>query len=109
MRTWLMVPVAAALVACSGSGAGGGSTPADLAATACEAELERRLEGKLYELDKAALVASIKDAESGTRMLTAKVIIEPGLTSQVEQIMECKVRFAEGKETPDIVGFGFNW
>lgn len=108
MRTWLVVPVAAALVACSGSGAGSG-TPADLAASACDAELQRRLEGKLYELDKAALAASIKDDESGTKMLTAKVVIEPGLTSQVEQIIECKVRFAEGKEMPDIVGFGFNW
>jgi hypothetical protein len=108
MRTWLMVPVTAALVACSGSGEGG-SSPADLAASACDAELKLRLEGKLYELDKAALAASMKEADAGTKMLTAKVVIEPGLTSQVEQIMECKVRFEQGKDTPDIVGFGFNW
>ena len=108
MRTWLMVPVTAALVACGGSGAGAG-TPGELAAAACDAEMTRRMEGKLYELDKAALAASMKDAPNNTKMLSAPVVIEPGLTSEVKQIMECTVRFAEGKPTPDIVGFGFNW
>ena len=28
---------------------------------------------------------------------------------EVKQIMECTVRFADGKAVPDIVGFGFNW
>ncbi len=109
MRTWLMVPMTAALVACSGSGDGGGGTPGELAAAACETELATRLDGKLYELDKAALAASMKDGVEGTKMLTTKVVIEPGLTSEVTQIIECTVRFAEGKPTPDIVGFGFNW
>jgi hypothetical protein len=109
MRTWLMVPVTAALVACGGSGGGGSGSPADLAATACDEEMTRRMEGKLYELDKVALAASMKDAPDATKILTAPVVVEPGLTSEVKQIVECRVRFAEGKPAPDIVGFGFNW
>ena len=108
MRTWLMVPVTAALVACGGSGKGP-STPADLAAAACDAEMTTRMDGKLYELDKTVLAASMKDAANGTKVLSAPVVIEPGLTSEAKQIIECTVRFAEGKPSPDIVGFGFNW
>lgn len=108
MRSWLVVPMTAALVACGGSDVAP-SSPADQAAAACDAEMTRRMEGKLYQLDKVALAASMKDAPDATKMLTAPVVIEPGLTSEVKQIIECRVRFAEGKPTPDIVGFGFNW
>jgi hypothetical protein len=109
MRTWLVVAMAAAVGACGGSGGDAADTPEALAATACKAELERRLDGKLYEMDSAALAASMTDAGNGTKKLTANVTTEPGLTSEAKQIMECTVRFAEGKPTPDIVGFGFNW
>ena len=108
MRTWLLVPVTAALVACGGSGETAG-TPAELAAEACDAEMKRRMDGKLYELDKVVLAASIKEAANGSKTLSAPVVIEPGLTSEARQIVECKVRFAQGKALPDIVGFGFNW
>ena len=106
MRIWVVVAMVAAVAAC---GDAGDDTPGGLAAKACEAELKTRLDGKLYELDLAALAASMKDGGNGTKMLSVPVVIEPGLTSEAKQIMECTVRFAEGKPTPDIVGFGFNW
>lgn len=109
MRIWVVVTLAAAMTACGGTSEGGGDTPEGQAATACKAELERRLEGKLYELDMAALAASMQDAGNGTKKLSAPVTTEPGLTSEAKQIMECTVRFADGKAAPDIVGFGFNW
>jgi hypothetical protein len=108
MRSWVVVAMAATIAACGGSG-GTDDSPGGLAAQACKAELERRLEGKLYEMDLAALAASMKDAGNGTKMLSVPVVTEPGLTSEARQVMECTVRFAEGKTTPDIVGFGFNW
>ena len=109
MRTWVVAAMAATLAACGGEGQSADDSPAGRAADACRVELERRLEGKLYEMDLAVLAASMKDGGNGTRMLTAPVTTEPGLTSEVKQIMECTVRFADGKATPDIVGFGFNW
>jgi hypothetical protein len=110
MRSWLVVTMTVALAACGGeSSSGGGGSPNDLAAEACKAAAESRLEGKLYELDLAALAASMKDAPNGEKFLTAPIVIEPGLTSEVKQIVECSVRFSEGKPTPDVVGFGFNW
>lgn len=108
MRNWMVVPVSLAMVACGGEG-GAGDTPNDLAAQACRAAAESRLGGKLYELDLAALGASMRDAPNGEKFLTAPIVIEPGLTSEVKQIVECTVRFSEGKPAPDVVGFVFNW
>jgi hypothetical protein len=108
MRIWVVVLVAAAVTAC-GQKESVDDSPEGRAAAACEAELKRRLGDKLYELDTAALAASMQDAGNGAKKLAAPVTTEPGLTSEAKQIMECTVRFAEGKEMPDIVGFGFNW
>jgi hypothetical protein len=109
MRNWLVVPAIVVLAACGGGEAGGGDSPNDLAARACEDAAKSRLEGKLYTLDVAALGASMKDAPNGEHFLTAPIVIEPGLTSEVQQIVECTVRFSEGKPAPDVVGFVFNW
>jgi hypothetical protein len=51
----------------------------------------------------------MRDAPNGEKFLTAPIVIEPGLTSEVKQIVECTVRFSEGKPAPDVVGFVFNW
>jgi len=108
MRTWLVISLAAALAGCGGGEAGGG-TPNDLAAKACVDAAKSRLGAKLYELDVAALAASMKDAPNGEKFLTAPIVIEPGLTSEVKQIVECTVRFSDAKPEPDVVGFIFNW
>lgn len=111
MRNWLvMAPAALVLAACGGdeAGAGGGSRN-DLAAQACKAATESRLDGKLYEMDIKALAASMRDAPNGEHFLTAPITIEPGLTSEVKQVVECTVRFTDAKPQPDVVGFLFNW
>lgn len=109
MRTWVVITLAAALSACGGGGEAAGGTPNDLAAAACEEASKSRLGEKRYELDVAALAASMKDTPNGEKFLTASIIIEPGLTSEVKQIVECTVRFSDEKPAPDVVGFGFNW
>jgi len=111
MRNWL-VAVSATLVltACGGADGGGGAGDRNaLAAKACQTELESRLDGKLYKLDLQALGASMKEVPNGEHFLTAPIIIEPGLTSEAKQIVECTVRFSAAKPQPDVVGFGFNW
>ena len=83
MRIWVVAAIVSILAACGG---------------------EARVDGS-----PAGLAASMKDGGNGTKMLSVPVTTEPGLPSEVTQIMECTVRFAEGKAAPDIVGFGFNW
>ncbi len=109
MRTWVFVAMAATLAACGGGESSGGSSPNDLAALACVEAAEARLNNKLYELDVAALADSMKDTPNGEKFLTAPILIEPGLTSEVAQIVECTVRFSPAKPAPDVVGFVFNW
>ena len=108
MRTWLVISMCALLAGCGG-GESGSKPPPQMAADACEAAAKSRLSGKLYELDIAKLAASMTDAADGAKFLTAPILIEPGLTSEVKQIVECTVRFTEGKNEPDVTGFVFNW
>lgn len=110
MRNWLvMAPAALVLAACAGDEAGAGGSSSDLAAQACKAATESRLDGKLYDMDLKALAASMRDASNGEKFLTAPITIEPGLTSEVKQVVECTVRFTDAKPQPDVVGFVFNW
>ncbi|KAA2285104.1 hypothetical protein [Arenimonas fontis] len=96
------------LAACGGeAGGGAGKGPGAVAAEACRAAAEARLDGKLYQLDLAALAASMREASNGEKFLTAPIVIEPGLTSETRQIVECTVRFTG--ERADVVGFVFNW
>ena len=111
MRIWVVITMAAALSACGGGDGGGAASGSqnDLAAKACEEAAKSRIEGKLYEMDVAALAASMKDAPNGEKFLTAPIVIEPGLTSEAKQIVECTVRFSDAATPPDVVGFGFTW
>src|SRR5690606_28980266 len=96
------------LAACGGDGGtGAGSGPGGVAAEARRVAAESRPDGKPYELDPAALAASMKDAPNGEKFLTAPITIEPGLTSETRQIVECTVRFTGDRA--DVVGFVFNW
>ncbi len=108
MRIMLVMAASLGLSACGGGGTGS-ATPGDLAATACNEAAAARLDGKLYEMDLVALAGSMKDVANGEKFLTAPIVIEPGLTSEAKQIVECTVRFSEGKDAPDVVGFVFNW
>ena len=113
MRNWLVVGPAALMLSACGGGGGDDATAAGnrntLAAQACKAAAESRLDGKLYELDTQALGASMKSAPNGEFFLTGPITIEPGLTSEVKQVVECTVRFTDAKPQPDVVGFVFNW
>ncbi len=104
MRRLSIVFLASLLAACSGGGSRN-----DLAAQACEAAAKDRLEGKDYRVDLAALAQSMQAKPDGSQFLTAPIVIEPGLATEAQQIIECSVRFVEGKPEPDVIGFVFNW
>ncbi len=100
------------LAGCGGSGAGGaaaGTTRNDLAATACEVYAKGQLGDKTYKLDHAALAASMKDAGDGASRLSSPITIEPGLSSESKQSLECSVRFVAGKDAPDVLSMQFIW
>ncbi len=96
------------LVGCGGGGAGGGSK-GDLAAQACDAYAKGQLDGKPYQLDLAALAASMKDDGSGLMLLVSPIVIQPGHQSESKQSLECQVRFSDGKPTPDVTRLQFIW
>jgi hypothetical protein len=101
------------LAACGGSGAGSpaaaGSTRNDLAATACEDYAKGQLGEKTYKLDHAVLGSSMKDAGDGASALSAPISIDPGLSSESRQTLECSVRFVPGKDAPDVLAMQFIW
>ena len=53
--------------------------------------------------------ASMKDAGDGSSFLHGPIVIDPGLSSESKQTLECTVRFVEGKEQPDVLKMQFIW
>ncbi|KFN42267.1 hypothetical protein N789_14380 [Arenimonas oryziterrae DSM 21050 = YC6267] len=102
-----MLAICIGLAGCGGS-AGGGSK-GDLAAKSCDVYAKGQLGDKPYQLDLAALATSMKDQGDGSMLLTAPIVIEPGLTAESKQSLECQVRFTEGKELPDVIKMQFIW
>ena len=106
MKALVLVPMVLALAACGAAGGGGKGAAA---ATACDAFAKQKLSDKTYTLDQAALAASMKEKPDGTALLKAPIIIDPGLTSEVKQSVECSVRFTAGKDKPDVLNMNFIW
>lgn len=101
--------VATAVLAGCGGGGGGGGGQAEVAATACDSYAKAQLAEKTYQLDKAALAASMQAAADGTQFLKAPIVIEPGHTGESKQMLECSVRFVAGKDSPDVIKMQFIW
>lgn len=97
-----------AMVGCGGSGGGAGGQGA-AAAKACDAWARQQLVDKPYELDQAAYAATMAAQPDGSQLLKGPITIDPGLTSESKQTLECSVRFVEGKEVPDVLRGQFIW
>lgn len=106
---WISVALlAVGLTACSGGEPTGPSGKAGAAASACEAFVKNKLEAKQYKLDLSVLAASLKQGTDGSADLTAPIIIEPGLTTEVKQTIQCDVRFGTD-DTPEVLTVNFIW
>jgi len=95
------------LVACGGEGGAGSKN--ELAASACDAYAKTQLADKTYQLDHAALAASMTDVGGGSNFLKGPITIDPGRSSESKQTLECTVRFVPGKEQPDVLKMQFIW
>jgi hypothetical protein len=114
MRWMSVVGSAALLAACGGGGAGGDEPPAastrnTLAATACAEYAHGKLGEKPYQLDQAALAASMVPGTDGTAALRGPLVINPGVASESKQTLECSVRFVDGRDAPDVLAMQFIW
>jgi hypothetical protein len=110
MRIGTTCAIAMLLAGCSGAGGGSAAaTQNELAASACEAYAKDQLPDKTYQLDHATLAASMKDAGDGSHALEAPIVVDPGLSSESRQKLECSVRFIAGKESPDVLKMQFIW
>ena len=107
MRFVASMAVLALLVGCGGTGGGGGQN--DLAVSACDTYAKSQLADKTYELDRAALGASMKPVGDGSMFLKGPITVEPGRASESKQTLECTVRFVEGKDQPDVLKMQFIW
>ena len=109
------IAVSAGLLAgCGGPGSGAGSPAAgnarnDLAATVCEDYAKGQLGDKTYKIDHLLLAASMKEGGDGASALSSPITIEPGLSSESKQTLECSVRFVPGKDAPDVLSMQFIW
>ena len=107
MKRIALMSMMALLVACAGKEAA--STRNELAAQACDAYAKGQLGDKTYKLDHVALAASMADAGEGASFLRGPIVIEPGLSGESAQTLECTVRFVEGKDQPDVLKMQFIW
>lgn len=91
------------LAACGGDA--GNQTPAQQAASACEAEAIVRIGEKTHQIDAAALAASAKQADGDWEM-SAPIVVSPGLRDEAKQTLECRVRLVDGKPS-EIITINF--
>jgi hypothetical protein len=109
IRALPVLLVALAAVGCGGKDKGGGGGQGELAAKACDASAKQQLADKTYSLDLAMLGSSMAAQPDGSQLLKGPIVVDPGLTTESKQTLECSVRFAAGKEAPDVLRVQFIW
>ena len=107
MKLVAVIAVSAVLAGCGGGGAS--SSRNELAAAACDVYAKGQLGDKTYKLDHTALASSLTDSGDGSTYLHTAITIDPGLSSESKQTLECTVRFIAGKELPDVLKMQFIW
>jgi hypothetical protein len=105
MKRTIIVILCIGLLACGSNGAG---SKAEMAAQACDTFAKNKLEGKLYQLDLKVLAASMKPVTDKTE-LTAPIVIEPGLPTEVKQTLECEVIFGANDSSVEVINMTFIW
>lgn len=102
MRVLLICLCATLLTAC-----GGGGDHAVVAA--CKQAVADKLAGKPYKLDREALAASLTTDAEGVSSVRGPVVIDPGLSSEQRQTVECSARFEKGQPKPVVISLNFIW
>ncbi|PIQ37715.1 MAG: hypothetical protein COW59_05660 [Lysobacterales bacterium CG17_big_fil_post_rev_8_21_14_2_50_64_11] len=78
-----------------------------LAVKACANGVADKFTDKAFTLDHGALRSSVNVAENGLLLLSGPITINPGMTNEAKQTVQCKVRVADGKA--DLIALNFIW
>jgi hypothetical protein len=100
MRALMVLAVGASVAAC-------GNSRNDTAASACNAEIAKRLSGKTYELDLRDLASHVKVESADTLLLTSTAVFDKKLSTEYKQVFDCRVRF--DNTTPNVLFLDFKW
>lgn len=114
MNRFAMIAALGLLAGCGGGNgadavAGAATGRNALAADACDKYAKDQLGDKTYALDRAVLAASLVPESDGSFSMKGPITIQPGLSSESKQTLECSVRFLDGKPEPDVLRMQFIW
>jgi len=88
---------------------GCGGSRNDTAASACSAEIGKRMNGRSFTLDLKDMAEHAKTEATDTVLLKSTVVMDKGLPSEDKQSFECRVRFdASGNANVLYLQFNFN-
>lgn len=102
---WMVPTLALGLLV----GCGGSTTPGDVAAQACDAQVRTQLGGKPYTLDLKMLAETMKDDGRGGFLLASQITVDAGLASQSVQTLECTVRMGAENASAELLNVRFIW
>lgn len=105
-KTTCLLP---ALVLVGASGCAPSLTPAEIAAAACDVQVQTQLGADPYRLDLDALAASKIEDGRGSHLLTAPVVVSAGLAGENTQQLECTVRMAPDQASAEVLIVRFIW
>ncbi|PKM02581.1 MAG: hypothetical protein CVV17_05495 [Gammaproteobacteria bacterium HGW-Gammaproteobacteria-7] len=101
MRTLIFVLLLALLAGCA--------SKEQKVVSACESAVAERLAGKTYRLDSDALRTSLQTDATGVSSVRAEVILDPGMSGEQAQTVECSARFEQGQSDPVVIALNFIW
>lgn len=104
MRKWVSIVAMLGLTAC-----GGGSHEAALEACFASAEAALQRDGGSSEIDRGRSEKTLSVNPDGTIELRVVSFLSKQGSQPQQQDFACKVRFTEGKPTPDVISFTFLW
>lgn len=91
--------------------AGCGADRNDLVVTACETEVNTRLTGQTFSLDRADMRAKVSFADEQRAELNSSVVFDKGLPTEKTQTFTCRVQFDPNNPAapPNVQSINFQW
>lgn len=75
----------------------------------CARAVADRMANKPYSLDTDAMRASLNTDADGISTLSGPITVDPGLSSEQKQTVECSARFESGQSEPVVISLNFIW
>ncbi|HBK57154.1 MAG TPA: hypothetical protein DDZ76_12850 [Xanthomonadales bacterium] len=101
MRTCILFILIGTLIGCAGNDG--------KIVTACENAVAERLGDKPFRLDPHLLRSTLQTDAAGVSSLRGPVVLDPGLSSEKTQTVECSARFEPGQSEPVVISLNFIW